>query len=165
VRAFTTFWVALSLMAMLSGCQLFEKGTKAAVINTREVLTKCNDGIRVVEEVQKQFAERQEQLKAQEEAIQKLRQNSAIADPKSGKKNELQSLVQKYVEDNQKLRKDVGETEAVKFKPVVDKINKALAEYAKEHGLVSVQDKNGFAFIDPSIDITDAIIKKVDRMP
>jgi outer membrane protein len=134
-----------------------------AVINTKEVLTKCNDGIRIVEELQKQFAERQEQLKAQEESIQKLRQNPAVSDPKSGKREELQTLVQKLMEDSQKLRQDVGDVEAVKFKPVVDKVNKALAAYAKEHGLVSVQDKTGFAYIDPSIDITDAIIKQVDE--
>jgi len=134
-----------------------------AVINTKEVLTKCNDGIRIVEELQKQFAERQEQLKVQEESIQKLRQNPAVSDPKSGKREELQTLVQKLMEDSQKLRQDVGDVEAVKFKPVVDKVNKALAAYAKEHGLVSVQDKTGFAYIDPSIDITDAIIKQVDE--
>ena len=62
------------------------------------------------------------------------------------------------------MRKDVGDEEAVAFKPVVDRINKALAHYAKEHNLLSVQDKNGFAYIDPSIDITEAIIKQVDQL-
>ena len=76
----------------------------------------------------------------------------------------LQAMAQKLVVDSQQLRKDVGEAEAAKFKPIVDKINKALAEYAKEHGLLSVQDKNGFAYIDPSIDITQEIIKRVDQM-
>jgi outer membrane protein len=156
--------VVLILAGILCGCQLSDKGTKAAVINTRDVLTKCNDGLRAVEEVQRQFADRQAQLKAQEEAMQQLRQNPTLNEPKSGKKRELQSLTQKFIEDSQKLRKDVGDVEAVKFKPIVDKINKVLATYAKEHGFVSVQDKNGFAYIDPSIDITDAIIKLVDQV-
>lgn len=163
MKILSTVLVALPLAALLCGCQLNEKGTKMAVINTKEVVTKCNAGMRTVEEVQKQFAERQEQLKAQEDAIQKLRQDPAVADPKSGKKGELQALVQKFVEDSQKLRKDVADVEAVKFKPVVDKINKVLADYAKEQGIVGVQDKNGFAYVDASIDITDAIIRRVDQ--
>ena len=61
--------VVLILAGILCGCQLSDKGTKAAVINTRDVLTKCNDGLRAVEEVQRQFADRQAQLKAQEEAM------------------------------------------------------------------------------------------------
>jgi Skp family chaperone for outer membrane proteins len=28
---------------------------------------------------------------------------------------------------------------------------------------MSIQDKNGFAYIDPSLDITEAIIKKARR--
>jgi outer membrane protein len=157
--------VVSALLGGLSGCQLFDNGPKTAVINTRDVLTKCNDGLRVVEEIQKQFSYRQEQLKAQDESLQKRRLDPALSDPKSGKKDELQALVQQFLEDSQKLRKDVGDVEAVKFKPVVDKINKALAGYAKAHGLVSVQDKNGFAYIDPSIDITEVIIKQVDQVP
>jgi len=159
----STLLAFLALVGLLGGCDLFGAQPKTAVINTRDVITKCTEGIRAVTEVQKQFADRQTRLKAQEETISKLRQSPAMADPKSGKKEELRTLVQKYVADSQQLRKDVSEVEAAKFKPIVDRINKALAEYAKEHGLVSVQDKNGFAYINPSIDITDAIIKKVDE--
>ncbi len=164
MKILTNLLVALSLAGLLCGCQAFERAPKAAVINTKEVLTKCNDGIRAVEAVQKQFADRKTQLKAQEEAIAQLRKDPAINDAKLGKRLELQTLGQKYAEDIQKLRKDISEAEATAFKPIVDKINKALAAYAKAHGLLSVQDKNGFAYIDPSIDITDAIIKQVDQM-
>jgi hypothetical protein len=73
------------------------------------VLTKCNDGSRVVEENQNQFANRQAQLKVQEAPTLKLRQNPALSDPKSGKKEELQVLVQKPVADRQQLHKDTEE--------------------------------------------------------
>lgn len=134
-----------------------------AVINTRDVITKCDAGMKAAEEVRGKFVSRQEALKKQEEAIERLKVEPALSDPKSGKREALESLVRQFVADNQALRKNVGEEEAARFKPVVDKINKILAEYAKEHGLVSVQDKNGFAYIAPAIDITEAIIKKVDE--
>jgi outer membrane protein len=63
------------------------------------------------------------------------------------------------------VRKDVADAEAVTFKPVVDKSDKVPSEYAKEHGIAGVQDKNGFASIDSSIDRAEDIIKKVEQMP
>ncbi|UJX43074.1 OmpH family outer membrane protein [Desulfovibrio sp. JY] len=152
----------LGLMLCSTGCQMGSGKPTMAVINTRQVITKCNAGINASEQVRKKFAPRQAALKIQEEAIAKIKAAPGLSDPKTGKQAELEKLVRQYVVDAQALRKDVGEEESTAFKPIVDRINKVLADYAKENGLLSVQDKNGFAFIDPRIDITDAIIKKVD---
>ena len=156
MRGLRASLLVLAVTGLLGGCNSFESQPKSAVINTKDVITKCNEGIRVVAEVQKQFADRQAQLKAEDEAIGKLRHDPA-------RQGDLQARVQKLVDDSQQLRKDVSEVEATKFKPIVDKINKVLAAYAKEHQLLSIQDKNGFAYIDPSLDITEAIIKKLDE--
>jgi outer membrane protein len=153
----------LLAMLLIMGCKLEEKSAGMAVINSRDVVTKCNDGMRVSEEIQRHFADRRDNLKNQEDAIRKLQNDPAFSDPKSGKKDELQRLAKAYMEESQQFRQDVSNEEAVKFKPVLDKINKILAEYAKEHGLVGVQDKNGFAYVDPSIDITEEIVKRVDQ--
>lgn len=153
---------AFAVMLMCSGCQPFESKPTTAVINTRDVVTKCNAGLQATEKVRAKFAARQDALKKQEEALEKLKADPTLSDPRSGKQAELEKLARQYVADAQALRKDVGEEEAVTFKPIVDRINKVLVDYAKEHGLLSVQDKNGFAFIDPRIDITEAIIKLVD---
>lgn len=150
-------------MLASTGCTQEKKPSSAAVINTREVLTKCNAGIQVSQDIQHEFAEQQNALKKQEDAIQKLQNDPQLSDPKSGKKEELQRLMKIYVDANQQFRRDVGNAEAARFQPVVDKVNKALAEYAKTHGLVSIQDKTGFAYVDSSIDITEAIIKQVDQ--
>lgn len=159
------FAVLCLLLAMLSamGCKLNGKPNGTAVINARDIVTKCNDGIRVSGEVQNHFSARREALKSQEEALRKLQNDPALSDPKSAKRDEFQRLSTVFVEANQQFRKDVADEETIKFKPVLDKINKILADYAKEHGLVSVQDKNGFAYVDPSIDITDEVIKRVDQ--
>ena len=98
-----------------------------AVINSREVVTKCNDGMRVSEEIQRHFADRRDGMKNQEEAIRKLQNDPALSDPKPGKKDELQRLAKVYMEAGQQFRQDVSNEEAVKFKPVLDKVNKVLA--------------------------------------
>lgn len=151
------------LVTVCTGCQFDAAKPTMAVMSTRDVITKCDIGMKAAEEVRGKFVSRQEALKKQEEALAKLKADPTLADPKSGKRAELEALARQYVADSQTLRKDIGDEETVKFKPIVDRINKVLADYAKEHGLVSVQDKNGFTYIDPSIDITDAIIKKVDE--
>lgn len=163
MKCFMTLLAALALAGTLGGCKLCDQQPTTAVINTRDVLTKCNAGIQVVTEVQKQFADRQAQLKNQEETLGKLRQDPSVTDLTSPKGKEFQVLVQKFVASSQQLHKDVSEVESAKFKPIADKINKVLAEYAKEHHILGIQDKNGFDYIDPSIDITETIIKKVDE--
>jgi outer membrane protein len=159
------FLALLVLVTALAGCKLADRQPRMAVINLRDAMTKSNSGIRAVEAVQQQFAERRNALKSQEDAIRKLRETPGINDPKFFKREELQRLLQEYAQASQELRKDVASAEAVQFKPVADKIHKTIGEYAKEHGLLSVQDKSGFAYIDPSIDITDEIIKRVDQTP
>jgi outer membrane protein len=153
---------ALLAMLALSGCNLSGK-PNAAVIDFKAAVNGCNAGIQARQDIQHVFADRQNDLKNQEEAIRKLQNDPGLADPKSGKKDELQRLLNAYAPASQQFRQDVAAEEAAKFKPVLDKINKVLAEYAKEHGLVSVQDKNGFAYVDPSIDITEEIVKRVDQ--
>lgn len=155
--------LSLGLAALCAGCQSGEAKPAMAVMNTREVLTKCDAGMKAAEEVREKFASRQDALKTQEAAIAKLKADPALSDQKSGKRAELEALTRQFIADSQALRKDVGEEETLRFKPIVDRINKALSDYAAEHHLLSVQDKNGFAFIHPSIDITEAIIKKVDE--
>jgi len=149
-------------MVFVVGCRMEEKSPTMAIINTKEVVTKCNDGIRITEGLQRQFADRRNTLKSQEEGLRKLQSDPALGDAKSGKKEELQRQVQAYTEANQQLRQDVANEEAVQYKPLVDKINKTLADYAKAHGLLGIQDANGFAYIDPSINITKQIIEQVD---
>lgn len=97
------FFLLLVLTTVFWECDQGGKSTKRAVINTKEVITKCNVGIRAVEEVQRQSADRQNELKKQEQAIQKLQETPVVADPKLLKKDELQNLVQKFVEQSQRL--------------------------------------------------------------
>lgn len=154
--------LSLGLATLCAGCQFGETKPAMAVMNTREVLTKCDAGMKAAEEVREKFASRQDALKKREEALAKLQADPAVADPKSGKRAELEALARQYAADSQALRKDVSEEESLKFKPIVDRINKTLAEYATEHNLNAIQDKSGFAYINPAIDITQAIIKKLD---
>lgn len=154
----------LLAVLLLAGCRTEDRPVTTAVIDATEVVTKCNDGIRVRAEIQQKFAQRRSALQKQEKTIATLRADPALSDPKSGKRAELEALARQFIADNQALRNDVHKEEAVRFTPILDKINKLLAEYAKEHGLISVQDKKGFAYIDPSIDITAEIIKRADKM-
>jgi outer membrane protein len=160
---FAIVCLVLTMLATL-GCKSGGKPVGIAVINSRDVVTKCNDGMRVSDEIQRDFADRRNDLKNQEDAIRKLQNDLALPDPKTGKKDELQRLIQAYSVASLQFRQDVANEEAVKFKPVLDKVNKVLAEFAKEHGLVAIHDKNGFAYVDPSIDITDEILKRVDQV-
>ena len=164
MKLFALFPLIGCLALACAGCQTGEAKPAMAVINTREVVTKCNAGIAATEKVRAKFAGRQEELRKQEEAIARLKADPGLSDPKSGKQAELEKLARQFLADGQTLRKDVGDEESAAFGPIVDRINKVLAQYAKDNKLLSVQDKNGFAYLDPSLDITAEIIKLVDQV-
>jgi Skp family chaperone for outer membrane proteins len=149
---------------LIAGCRWGGKPSGTAVINSKEVVTKCNDGIRVGEDIQRRFADRRSALQKQEESLHKLQNDPALSDSKSGKRDELQRVAQAYLEASQQYRQDVDNETTAKYAPILDKINKVLADYATEHRLISIQDKNGFAYVDPSLDITAEIIKRVDQV-
>ena len=137
---------------------------RVMVVNVKEVLGKTSDGMRIVEEMQKKFASRQAALQSQEETVRRLKADPGLSDPKSGKRDELVRLTRVVTEGVQQLRSDIAAEEAVQYKPLVDKINKALGEHAKENGLLGIQDAAGYAYIDPSLNITPQIISRVDAM-
>lgn len=137
---------------------------RVMVVNVKEVLGKTSDGKRIAEEMQKKFASRQATLQSQEETIRRLKADPGLSDPKTGKRDEMLRLTRVVNDGVQQLRSDVAAEEAVLYKPLVDKINKALGDHAKENGLLGIQDAAGYAYIDPSLNITQQIISRVDDM-
>ncbi len=137
---------------------------RVMVVNVKEVLAKTSDGLRISGEMREKFASRQATLQSQEETIRRLKADPGLSDPKTGKREEMLRLTRAVNDGVQQLRSDVAAEEAVQYKPLVDKINKALGEHAKENGLLGIQDAAGYAYIDPSLNITQQIISRVDAM-
>lgn len=152
----------LGLLAVMAGCKSWGSDGHLAVINVHEVVTKSNIGIRAVQEVKEKFADRHLALKQQEAALKQLEAVLRV-DPSLEKRDQLQRLAREYAMAGQQLLKDEAAEKASKYQPVVDQINKVVAAYAKEKGLLGIQDSKAFAYVDPSLDITAEIIRRINQ--
>lgn len=158
---FSTLFLSVMLLATSALPCLAQ--TKFAVINTREILTKCEPGAQAIAAIQNSFAERRKEMAAKEQELLKLQEEVKAKGEKSPAATQLQTKFQKFREDDQKFKQDLSQEEGIKLKPVADKINKVISDYAKSKGISGVQERAGFVYYDYSMDITDEIIKLVNQ--
>jgi outer membrane protein len=137
--------------------------TKLVVINTRDVLTKCDEGAKTVKAIEAKFADRKKQMAALEQEVLTLQEDVKAKGEKSPKFQELKTKAVKFQREDQRFRQDVNQEESQKFKPLADKIAKILSDYAKEKGIQGIQERGLYVYVDPGMDITDEIITKVNQ--
>jgi len=133
------------------------------VINSKEILTKSDEGARIVKAIEAKFADRKRQMAALEQEVLQLQAEVKANGVKSQKFKEFKDKVAKFREADQKFRQDVNQEEAQRFKPLAEKITKILTDYAKEKGIQGIQERSLYVYIDPGLDITNDIIAKVNQ--
>ena len=79
------------------------------------------------------------------------------------RQNELQELMQRNIEFKTKARQELKDAETEAMKPLKTKLNEALANVARKHGLALVinTDANACPFIDPTmgVDLQEEVAK------
>lgn len=155
------FAVGFSLLFFTTGYAQ----TRIAVVNSREILTKCNAGTNLVKGIQNKFADRRQEAAKLEQWAGKLQKEATESNIKDARKKEIMNELQQIGDKLQQFTRDVAQEENIQFKPVVDKVNQALGEYAKQKGISGIQDRANYVYVGPDMDITEEIIKKVNQMP
>jgi outer membrane protein len=136
--------------------------TRLAVISSRDVLTRCDQGAKVISEIQGKFSERRSQMALMEQDIRRLQDEVKDSGGKN-KTSRLQEKLQKFAEEDQKFRQEVNQEENLRFAPIVESVNKILVAYAKEKGISAIQERGAFIFFENNLDITEDIIKRVNQ--
>lgn len=161
MKVFFSFLMAgLSLLLATSG---FAQ-TKVAVVNSRQILTQCNDGMKLVKEIQDKFAARRQEADRLETLAKSLQEEIAKSGTKEARKKEIRATLAQIGGKLQQFTRDVAQEESIRFKPLVEKINSALAAYAKEKGINGIQDRANYVYVGPEMDITKDVIEKVNQM-
>ncbi|MYL85334.1 hypothetical protein GTA51_19760 [Desulfovibrio aerotolerans] len=153
--------VGFSLLSFTTGYAQ----TRIAVVNSREILTKCNAGAKLVKGIQDKFADRRQEAAKLEQWAGKLQKEASESNIKDARKKDIMAELQQIGDKLQQFTRDVTQEENIQFKPVVDKVNQALGEYAKQKGISGIQDRANYVYVGPDMDITEEIIKKVNQMP
>lgn len=136
---------------------------KLAVINSREVLARCNKGVAAISEIQSKFSNQRSSLGVLQQEILKLQAAVQKSQTRGPKVALLQQKLQAYAAEERKLMQEVSQEEGARFKPILEVLHKVVDEYAKENGITAIQDSGSFVYFDRTLDITEEIIKQVNQ--
>lgn len=135
---------------------------KLAIINSREILTRCDKGAAVIAEIQNKFASQRARLGSLQQDVARLQEAAKGAPAKAQSAALLQEKLRTYAVEESKLVQEVTQEEAVRFRPILEVVNKVLEDYAKENGFTAIQERGSFVYFHRSLDITEEIIKRVN---
>ena len=144
---------------------------KVGVVDLQVVIVKSKKGKAAKKRLKKIFDKKQKALDKKQKAIlemKKVLENpSAIDSPERRRKalveyqSSLAGLQEAFVKNQQELVKK----EEQLMKPIFKKLGKILEAYSTKNGydLVLARSQHGVVFSKPALDITKAILKKMDQ--
>ena len=137
---------------------------KFAVVNSREVVAKCDMGVKAMAEMKDIFAPRQQELAAHQQEIRDLQaQTQGKALEKNPRKAELETKLRNYAQEEAILRRDLAMEEEKRLKPITEKLVAVIRAYAQEKKLAAVQERGSYMYVDPSLDITQEILSRMNQ--
>lgn len=116
---------------------------------------------KVQTELENQLAAMQKELsdKGKEYVAQQKTLSDAV---RASKEDEINSIQQRIQNFSQTAQENLQKEQAKQFQPVLDKAKKAIADVAKEQGLIYVFEVNGLLYhSDQSIDLLPLVKKKL----
>jgi outer membrane protein len=144
---------------------------KIAWVNLDQVLMTCSDGRAIVAEIQKFVDEKQKEMDSMRNESEKLRNNLSVQGSKltDEARADLEEQVearetgaQRFQQDTQK---EIENRRARMTNYIVKRLQPVIEKLAKEKGLsaVLVLNQGRDAFVDPSLVLTEEIVKAYDQ--
>ena len=144
--------------------------TKIAVFSTKEVMQKSAYGQEVRDKLDAKFTARGEQLKKEREDLEKLKMqidsNAFQGKVLQDKVTEMRRRGRDWNEDFSVYQKAIQAEQNELGKPVLVKLEKVVMDYCTAQGYTLAFDKQtpGLAYIADGLDITDALVKEMDKL-
>ncbi|WP_316900268.1 OmpH family outer membrane protein [Pseudodesulfovibrio indicus] len=143
--------------------------TKIAVFNTKQIVQESDYGKEVRGKLDAKFTARGDQLKKEREDLEKLKMqiDSKAFDGKTlqDKVTELRRRGRDWNEDFSAYQKAIQAEQNELGKPVLKTLEKVIMDYCAANGYTIAFDKQtpGLAFIADGLDITDVLIKELNK--
>ncbi len=167
----TPFALAQQLGGQAPAGQPRERAARVAILNVRQAIISSAEGKQASAELQSQFAARQSELENLRKQLQdlqnRLQTDRVLSDQErtrlSREFGQLQRLFQRRQED---FQEDLNLAENEVVERIGSKMMEVIDRYARENNLAVVLDvsgQGGVVFADPSVDITQDIIRLYDQ--
>lgn len=144
---------------------------KAGVVDMQKAIQSTEAGKKAKKELEKEFEKKKVELKKKEDDLKKRaeefeKKKMVLSDKNREEQQiEIQQDMMKFREELNKSQMTIQQKERELTKPILDKIQKAIAEMAKEKELSVVLEKSeqSVMWAKPEMDITDDVIKKANK--
>lgn len=158
------------LLACFAAHGSFAADLKIGVINVQKIIVSCDSGKAAKErfdvkmkELQGSFKKEEEDLKALQDEIKK--KSSAWSEEKKAEKvREYQKNGRELQAKTEDARFEMKQLQDKELEPILKALEKVVEKYGKEKGYTAILDsKNGVVYFDDTIEISDAIVKKLNE--
>lgn len=172
-RATTLLLAAAALFAFSGRSAAQQSSTpRIGVMNVLRAIVECQEGKQANEDFQRKYEAKREELAKKQKELEELQQQlktqagtlndqarAALSKSIDAKTTELQRAQEDAEKEFTELRNEI-------FNRIGSKLAPLVQQYAKEHNFTLVLDSSTqnsqLSYIDPTIDITDDVIKRYD---
>ncbi|MFT5701202.1 MAG: outer membrane protein [Desulforhopalus sp.] len=165
------FQAILIAFLLLFGAQgAMAADMKLGVMNVQKIIVECKAGKEAkgrfdvkMKDLQASFKDEEAGLKKLQEEIKK--KSSAWSEEKKAEKvREFQKNGRELQAKTEDARFEMKQMQDKELEPILKALEKVVEKYGKDEGYTMILDsKNGVIFFDKTIDLSDSVVKLLDK--
>ncbi len=143
---------------------------KLGVMNVQKIIVSCKAGLAAKERFDVKMKDLQSSFKDEEADLKKLqaeikKKSSAWSEEKKAEKvREFQKNGRELQAKTEDARFEMKQLQDKELEPILKALEKVVENYGKDQGYTMILDsKNGVIFFDKTIDLSDSIVKLLDK--
>ena len=160
-----------SLLLVLTNTLLADQypNTSVAIIDINKVLTESKVAINATKQIEEIQISENESAKERDEQIikerERLIEQQSVMAPEAFevKVKDFEKKVQDFQIERQEQARSLDQMVQVARSKILDEVKPLLKEYSDELGITVILEKNGANLFDEDMNITNAIIKRLDK--
>ena len=167
-----TIMILLFLSIIVSS--VFAEGMKIGYVNSEQILTEYKEAVDAMAKLDTESKKMQEEFQAMQlqgqQLLQEYEKKKFVATDswKKDKQKEIEDLqikIQNYQMEKFGSNGEIYQKESEYLGPILDKINKILAQIGKEDGYSFILDasKGSIVFADPALDLTNIVLRELRK--
>lgn len=158
------------LLACFAAQSCLAADLKIGVVNVQKIIITCEAGKAAKERfdvkmkaLQGSFKKEEEDLKVMQDEIKK--KSSAWSEEKKAEKvREYQKNGRELQAKTEDARFEMKQLQDKELEPILKALEKVVEKYGKEKGYTVIMDsKNGVIYFDDAIEVSEAIVKKLNE--
>jgi len=143
---------------------------KIGVMNVQKVVMQCKAGksgkVRFevkMKELQGKFKQEEETLAALQKDIEK-KSSAWSEETKAAKVRDFQKLKREYQAKTEDARFELKQLQDKELEPIIKALEGVVEKFGKSNGYTAILDsKNGVIYYDQAIDVSDVIVRELDK--